>query len=1525
MSRHKTNFSPNSLRAATTAGLFLLTSAFASQANAQVLDPVEFGVAQLPYVMILMDTSASMEWTDKGDEEYPMRFPEGHPNYQDYPLNKWVHGSRLNLNSSNPAETVGPCYVWNPQCSVYARPTWCADDSTCDLMNSSAYTSNGMLDKIDQMRTNSDMRLSTDNLPRHIMIKEILAGDMVLKDSTLDSANEGRPGCWFVPRFRDALLEEQVCQDSPLFNDLLDSDDPRPHIQEVYDYRLKNGLLERMANFVLVGVTMFDGYQYDGNLWGMNDILAGDSPLKTKTPPGYAPVWPANETEDLYQNNTNHPNAADYNYNLGIYRVYGPTRLDLTLQQAKSLANYAQQVIADAGYISTRGITDHQTPPGSDNESYLQHFLHGKQPIAGATPLAAAVHDIHQYFRNGQHFEDPGTDWQRDRRRHNPGQVVNPFLDDDYKTCRPKHLIVLTDGFPEPEAPGGAGNGLGSANLNSAFGYNPGQYPYPITEDVIKNFVTDSKVIGENVDLSLPKYAKIAPRVHIIGVNVAEVARDEHGNIIDNFDGIENRNEVLTKMAAMARSGNTCAQYYLPPSMLPSSMKSGLPELDEHGNPQDVFGTCDPDADGAVCLLPQANLPLPAGAEPFTGYLYYPDGPDSEPFSCEHPALVFSKNDKTAIRNAFQAVFNEIIATAGLSARTRPSMTTYLDVPNNIQGQYRMYAGVQMEGSSPYWKGILNQESLQCGIEGQLETPANEHGVLLPARGLHNEISQLRLPQGTAYSSNPATAEDATGDRRRVFTMVPNASWYDYDTNRGKLIHSSTADRAVKINGDEFLNSYISISGSGTQNAAALGTRVPFEHKTLREAYLTASQSPFTATELDKFYNYFKIPPSTEPAVSEARFKEMVDMTRGRSKEKFDRVLGGIFQSNPVTVGPPDLDIPIDSYRAFRARFEDRPTMLYVGTLDGQLHAIYTGQPNVRHRDWTTPDNAGNASEKDFDGDFQQREAWAYIPHMLHGDIYHNIDGQARLLDGSPVVSDVRLCNALAAHNSNPHACPGHGEEGIPAAEQWRTVLVQGLGDAGRGYFALDVTRTGDQDNAPDPIPLWEFNDKWEVGQLQELGKSLVGPKSGDVSCTTSGGPGASVKEWHLPYLGTSVGEAAIGTVAIDNTRRAVAIFSGGEAPASPLPGDTHGNCLGANRIGRAIYVVDLQSGKILRRFVDYLDTDTTSSFSAFDASIVGTPALFDGLPGSLVTRGFVGDSTGRLFRIDLSGGDPEEWKVSKFFDPADYIDDSSVIDITPYDRDNSNGAYGPAAFRPALAMNTNRQLVVIYGLGERNDTENHGQTQFVIALKEDISESAAGSGVYKVTAEPIWVEKFAEFEKLTGEPVIFNNGVYFTTYYKEDGDDACAPGTARIYGLSFEAEDENSTTSLGLWPTPAPGDPNVDSGAIIYGPATDNMSKWMGPSEPTLIRGVAITMGAACAESFDEDGLNDDSFSEANTRRPQLVAQTGSATGNAAATSGSGSGSSSNVISDTINTIVMDLPRPTSQSIPLSWTVITN
>jgi type IV pilus assembly protein PilY1 len=153
--------------------------------------------------------------------------------------------------------------------------------------------------------------------------------------------------------------------------------------------------------------------------------------------------------------------------------------------------------------------------------------------------------------------------------------------------------------------------------------------------------------------------------------------------------------------------------------------------------------------------------------------------------------------------------------------------------------------------------------------------------------------------------------------------------------------------------------------------------------------------------------------------------------------------------AQPLYVGRPAFRYADENYGAFRDDLQvNRKRMLYVAANDGMLHAL---------------DAATGA------------EAWAFIPAAVLPSLYKLADTQfgqqsTYVLDGSPVAGDI---------------CPGTAPVSC-AATAWRTILVGGLGAAGREFFALDVT---DPDT---PKPLWRFNLSNDNDLGYAMGKPII-------------------------------------------------------------------------------------------------------------------------------------------------------------------------------------------------------------------------------------------------------------------------------------------------------------------------------------------------------------------------------------------------------------------------------------------------
>jgi type IV pilus assembly protein PilY1 len=175
------------------------------------------------------------------------------------------------------------------------------------------------------------------------------------------------------------------------------------------------------------------------------------------------------------------------------------------------------------------------------------------------------------------------------------------------------------------------------------------------------------------------------------------------------------------------------------------------------------------------------------------------------------------------------------------------------------------------------------------------------------------------------------------------------------------------------------------------------------------------------------------------PAQVSASGEALVNFLRGdRTNEgTFYRsrvhVLGDIVSSEARYVKQPLQQYLHAGYSAFAAAKASRPPTVYVGSNDGMLHAFdaLTGQ-----------------------------ERWGFVPSAVLPAMYKladmNYTNQHQyFVDGTPEVGDI---------------CP-LAPSSTCGASDWKTVIVGGLNEGGKSFYALDIT------DPTNPRLLWEFTD----------------------------------------------------------------------------------------------------------------------------------------------------------------------------------------------------------------------------------------------------------------------------------------------------------------------------------------------------------------------------------------------------------------------------------------------------------------
>jgi len=385
--------------------------------------------------------------------------------------------------------------------------------------------------------------------------------------------------------------------------------------------------------------------------------------------------------------------------------------------------------------------------------------------------------------------------------------------------------------------------------------------------------------------------------------------------------------------------------------------------------------------------------------------------------------------------------------------------------------------------------------------------------------------------------------------------------------------------------------------------------------------------------------------------------------------------------------------------------------------------------------------------------DSDGRELWGFIPpnvlnklHALHADVIENY------VDGSP----------------RPYLA--YGADGSLT----RAILIFGERRGGNCYYALDVT------NPDSPQFLWEISPSGRVYQTttytntnyQELGQT-----------------------WSTPN---------IAKIASADGDKWVAFISGGY--------DTNQDnnpVVAADSIGRAVYVIDVLDGSLVKRF-------SHTEISSMTYSIPSDVARVDTNGNGKVDRLYVGDAGGRIWRFgpqcDLSApgcesivnwtgkivfnSNPGGTENRKIFYPPDVTlenDDGNYEMLffgtgdreDPKDAVVENRLYGVKDKNPGTPLTENNLYDATYDELQDPGTTAEEKTTILQQLK-------TGNGWYIRLIRLPQDEDQNPGEKSLAPPVVFYKTVFFTTFTPTGegvSGDPCyvGEGTARIYILAYK------------------------------------------------------------------------------------------------------------------------------------------
>lgn len=260
------------------------------------------------------------------------------------------------------------------------------------------------------------------------------------------------------------------------------------------------------------------------------------------------------------------------------------------------------------------------------------------------------------------------------------------------------------------------------------------------------------------------------------------------------------------------------------------------------------------------------------------------------------------------------------------------------------------------------------------------------------------------------------------------------------------------------------------------------------------------------------------------------------DQTLSTYYRERDNLLGDIINASPLFVGKPGFKYTENNYQTFATNNASRQAVVLAAANDGMLHAL----------DRTT----GN-------------ELWAFVPTAVMPNLYKLADTSysnfhAYFVDGSPQIGDIYV------------------DDGDGKGAHWKTIVVGGLNDGGRSYYALDLT------DPANPKLLWQFTDT---------------------------------------NLGLTYGNPVI-TKRTDGTW--VVVFGSGYNNVSP--GDGNGR----------MYVVNANTGALVTQIQTYTTGTTAAGSTTTPSGLAHINPWIDSETVNTAKRFYAGDMLGNLWRFDL-------------------------------------------------------------------------------------------------------------------------------------------------------------------------------------------------------------------------------------------------------------------------------------------------
>jgi type IV pilus assembly protein PilY1 len=276
-----------------------------------------------------------------------------------------------------------------------------------------------------------------------------------------------------------------------------------------------------------------------------------------------------------------------------------------------------------------------------------------------------------------------------------------------------------------------------------------------------------------------------------------------------------------------------------------------------------------------------------------------------------------------------------------------------------------------------------------------------------------------------------------------------------------------------------------------------------------------------------------------------------------------------------------------------------------------------------------------------------------------------------------------------------------------------KAILIVGERRGGNRYYALDVT------NPSAPKYLWEINPDAPGSSYVEMGQTWSTPNIGKIACqgagTCTGG-----EKW-VAFVGGGYDDKE------DN-----------DVP----PADTK---------GRAVYVIDVLDGSLIKRF-------SNAEIPAMTYSIPSDIARVDTNEDGKIDRLYVGDMGGRMWRFDIGDPNPTNWTGRITF--ASYPGTKIL-------------------YPPDVTLETGDYEMLFFGTGDREHPKETTVVNRLYAIKDkNLPGTLTESSLYDVTSDELQATGTIEARKNEILNALGNSGGWFIQMNQYSGEKCLSPST---------------------------------------------------------------------------------------------------------------------------------------------------